>query len=187
MKKTLKKYGRLVLVQFIFAIVSMGVCFIISYSYSYLPYIDIFKYSVAAFILSFFILLPAFIQDFMDDIVRWWNNKKKKNSNEEKDKSASDLDWKEINFTEVNYVTSFIVIIFLTAFITRLGNEAASFFIIFIKLLATNSEKLSNYEMTFLIVIAVCLPSIIPVMIYYCRACSFLFAKYTSYKEMTGK
>lgn len=187
MKKTLKKYGRSVLVQFIFSIISMGVCFIVSYSYSHLPLLYIFEYSISAFILSLIILLPAFTQDFMDDIIKLWNNKKKKKSKIEKKKSEPDLDWKEINFTDVKYVTSFIIIVFLTAFITKLGSEAASLFITFIKLFATNSENLYNYEMIFFIVIAMCLPSIIPFMIYYCKACSFLFTKYTSYKEMIGK
>lgn len=185
MKNFVKKYLIMIGIQFLMSFISIGLFFLVSYTYSYIPISNVIKYGLAAFILSLIILAPAVLYDFINEIREMRRSKLRKKNKTEKFESTRE--WQNINFSNVKYVTSFIIVVFLTAFITKCGTEVASVFMEQVKLIISNSGPKADYSMNIFIIYAIVLPSIIPITLYYCWACTFLFEKYKYYKEMTDK
>lgn len=133
-------------------------------------------YSFAAFMISIFILIPAIIIEK--------GAEKNINRQEVKEKSndLKEQEWLSVNFTDVNYITSFIIIVFFTAFITKIGTDAASLIKSIIIMLVNDNMKIIDDNI--MITIALFLPSIVPFTLIYFMSCTTIYEKYRDYKKM---
>lgn len=171
------KYIKVIALQFLASFINVFIIFLqgnVSLS-------KICGYSFVLFVASVIMLIPLIISE-----IRAEKSENKHEINGEGKKSKNQK-WIIINFKNMKYITSFITIMFMTAFITKCGTEAASLIINQIKTLIINNGQIMDNSMNILIIFIAFLPFIIPIILYYWWACTSLYESYKYYKKMTEK
>lgn len=186
MKKYIAKYRRVFKGQIMLcgiSILLLNMIFLLTEEYGFT---DAIKYGLLALYVSIIIELPwVFI-----DVFEWLFSKSKKFLNGKKkasNKENSTDDSSEsfgINFKNERVINSFAIIIFLTAFVTTCGAEAGKIFICLLKYIYTNNVDMSEIYVYAVLTMALLAPSIIPFMLYYSKACDFIYEKYMDYKNL---
>lgn len=146
-----------------------------------IPPEGVLKYSIALFMASVIMLIPLIIIEIIAE-----KSEKKHEINGEKKKSKN-REWIIINFENVKYITSFNIFIFMTAFITKFGTEAASLIINQIESLIICNGQMEECGMNIFTLFVAIYPLIVPTILYYWWTCTFLYEKYKCYKKMNIK